>query len=235
MLRGRGVPEAQLMAVQGGERIPLFTKQVRDQATNGEIALRPGPPGAPPLADHTFAAMWVQCWPSLHCLMPGHQHIPDFMDTSKVYAGDCAPYVCTLDINRGMEHGLLKLDQMVPAEYMTKGMNSFVDYIKDTQRNVFSAHDGGQLMFNMLVDGKTILWNAHLGAYDGILKSLQPKPDLAILGIAGVANLNGQAFRGTAAQFALDEIRALEEPAQVIWCMQDERYALRPSICGIYP
>jgi glyoxylase-like metal-dependent hydrolase (beta-lactamase superfamily II) len=57
LLRDAGVPEEQLLPVAGGERIPLFTKNVREAAQRGEGALAPGPPGAPSLPDSSLAAM----------------------------------------------------------------------------------------------------------------------------------------------------------------------------------
>lgn len=86
ILRAAGVPEEQLIPVSGGERIPLFAREVRAAATQGTTDLEPGPPGAPPRPHHKFAAASVHVWPSLHCLMPGASHadIPEVMDTAKV-------------------------------------------------------------------------------------------------------------------------------------------------------
>lgn len=59
LLRQGGVPEEQLIPVAGGERIPLFTKAIRDAARNGSVAVAPGPPGAPLLPDPSLATMEV--------------------------------------------------------------------------------------------------------------------------------------------------------------------------------
>ena len=220
-LRQAGVPEEQLLPVSGGERIPLFTREIRDKA-KGNVALRaPGPPGGPVFPVHELAALSVEVWPSLHCLMPsGH---PEIIDTGTVYTGAATPFTCTLDITLGMKHGLLRLGELMPVEQQSEGQRSFVEYVSDRKRNVFSHCDGGQLMYNFLVEGKALLWSAHLGGYEGILKDLKPKPDVAILGIAGRANLNGKPFDGSAAEFALQEIQWLGSPSQVIWCLHDER------------
>jgi hypothetical protein len=225
ILRKAGVAEKQLMAVTGGERIPLFSKEILKKANENAIKLRPTPPLAPRLPDPEFAVMSIDVWPSLHCLMPpiSHDDMPEIMDTGVVYTGSAHPYVCTFDINYGMQHGLLQIDKMVPPEHRDAGLASFIDYINDPQ-NVFSAHDGGQLMYNIHVsEGKTILWNAHLGAYEGILRTMLPKPEIAILGIAGRANFNGRPFNGSAAEFAVSEIKWLDNPKHVIWCLHDER------------
>ncbi|KAK0109973.1 hypothetical protein ONS95_002640 [Cadophora gregata] len=226
-LRAAGVPEAQLMPVAGGERIPLFTKGFRQAAAAGIIELQPGPPAAPPVPHHSLAAFSVHVWPSLHCLMPGsHTDIPDVIDSGKRYTGEASPYSCTVDVNRGMKYGLLNMGNSMPRDAMVAGVQSFVDYISD-KRNVFSGYDGGQLMYNILLGDKTILWSAHLGAYKEIMVNLEPKPDLAILGIAGRGNLNGRPYDGSAAEFAVDEIKWLKEPKTIIWCLHDES-AIKP-------
>lgn len=152
-----------------------------------------------------------------------HADMPDVIDTGTVYTGAASPFVCTLDQTRGMRYGLLKIGDRVPPEKRSDGLQSFVDYVSDRKRNVFSNCDGGQIMVNFLVEeDKALLWNAHLGAYDGIMKQLTPKPSVAILGIAGRGNLNGRPFDGSAAQFALNEVEWISQPKQVIWCLHDE-------------
>ncbi|KAJ0384006.1 hypothetical protein COL922a_009267 [Colletotrichum nupharicola] len=85
---------------------------------------------------------------------------------------------------------------------------AMADYMEDRDRHVFSNYDGGQLAYNFLIGpGKTLFWNGHLGGYEGILKAIEPAPDVAILAIAGRANLNGRPYNGSAASFAVDEIR----------------------------
>jgi hypothetical protein len=59
MLREAGVADEQLLPVAGGERIPLFTRDVWEAARKNEIATAPGPPGAPLLPDSSLAAMDV--------------------------------------------------------------------------------------------------------------------------------------------------------------------------------
>lgn len=223
-----GVPEHQLYRIAGGERVPLFTKIIRDQAISGTCEMAPAPPGAPPLPHPNLAVASAHIWPSLHCLMPslpGGGH-PEVIDTGEVYTGEAHPYVCTSDITRGMKYGLLKIGTHMPREKMDEGLKSFSDYVQDRESNVFSHADGGQIMVNFLVDGKSILWNAHLGSYEGIMKILDPKPDVTILGIAGRANCNGRPFDGSAAAFALQEVGWLGQPEKVIWCLHDERYVI---------
>ena len=196
-LRKAGVPEEQLIPVAGGERIPLFTHAVRQQARQDPSMQASGPPGGPIFPVDTLAALAVHVWPSLHCLMP--QDHPEVIDTATVYTGSATPYTCSLDITFGMKHGLLRLGELVPPEQLSDGQRSFVEYVGDRERNVFSHCDGGQLMSNFVVQGKAMLWNAHLGAYEGVMKDMQPKPDVAILAISGRANLNGRPFDGSAA------------------------------------
>ncbi|KAK6821244.1 hypothetical protein PG987_015644 [Apiospora arundinis] len=224
-LRNAGVPEEQLFPVQGGERIPLFTREIRDRAKDDASMRRPGFPGAPPMPADGLEALSVHVWPSLHCLMP--QDHPETIDTATVYTGAASPYSCTLDITFGMKYGLLKIGEIMPAEKLTPGHHSFIRYVEDRRRNVFSHCDGGQLMFNFIMptetgESKALLWSAHLGGYEAILKDMEPKPDIAILGIAGRANFNGRPFDGSAAEFASRQVEWLGNPSQVIWCLHDE-------------
>lgn len=160
--------------------------------------------------------------------MPGEPDFhPEEIDSGEVFTEEAHPCLCTVDINRGMKYGLFRLKEIVPNDQMDSGMTSFVDYIADRQKNVMSHHDGGQLMVNFQIGEKGLLWSSHLGAYEGIMKLIEPKPEVAILGIAGRANFNGRAWNGSAAQFALREVQWLGQPATVIWCLHDERYVSR--------
>lgn len=220
-LRKAGVPEHQLLPVQGGERIPLFTREDLDKARSDASFAAPGIPDAPKRPPHTLAAFSVDVWPSLHCLMP--EDHPEVIDTATVYKGAASPYSCSLDITLGMKYGLLRIGELMPPEKLTPGHHSFIEYVNDRKRNVFSHSDGGQLMFNFIMgDNKALLWSAHLGGYDGILRDLQPKPSVVIMAIAGRANLCGRPFDGSAAEFAAMKVEWLGRPEQVIWCLHDE-------------
>ncbi|KAI8250281.1 2, 4-dichlorophenol 6-monooxygenase [Colletotrichum sp. SAR 10_98] len=237
VLRLAGVPEDQLIPVSGGERVPLFTLECRQAAARSEVDIAPGPPGAPAAPDAKLAAASVHVWPSLHCLMPGGSHadVPAIMDTGKEYIGGASQYVCTLDITFGMKYGLLKIGDHMPRDAMDSGMRSFVDYVNGPARECMSHFDGGQLMYNFLFgEEKTLLWNGHLGGYDGILKTVQPQPDVLIQAIAGRANLNGRPFDGSAAQFAVQVSKLLGEPKKVIWCLHDEA-PIKPWTVDVSP
>ena len=75
-----------------------------------------------------------------------------------------------------MRYGLLRLGEIVPASHLDEGEKSFVEYVADRKRNVMSNFDGGQMTFSFLIGHKTLLWNSHLGGYQGILQNLSPKP-----------------------------------------------------------
>ncbi|OAL43319.1 hypothetical protein IQ07DRAFT_297840 [Pyrenochaeta sp. DS3sAY3a] len=220
LLRLAGVPEEQLLPVSGGERIPLFTRTVRNQAQRDEVSTAAGLPDQPKTPHHSLAALSVHVWPSLHAFLPTPH--PDVMDTRIVYTGGTTPYACTLDITHGMKYGLLQLNKLVPEGKMNDGMRSFINYVNDRKTNLLSHCDGGQLMFNLIINGNGLLWNAHLGAYEGIVSRIEPKPKVAILGVAGRANHDGRPFDGSAAQFAVKQIHWLGQPETVIWCMHDE-------------
>jgi hypothetical protein len=70
VLREAGVVEEQLMPVAGGERIPLFTRDVWEAARKHEIPTAPGPPGAPILPDPSWAAMEVHAVSFLDLMYP---------------------------------------------------------------------------------------------------------------------------------------------------------------------
>ncbi|KAJ4186450.1 hypothetical protein NW767_008763 [Fusarium falciforme] len=224
VLRDANVPEEQLIPVAGGERIPLFLKTDRDRASAGETEAAPGVPGAPLRPHDRFAVMSVHVWPSLHCFMPGEQgHPPEIIDTLAEYTGEASSYTCTIDITNGMKYGLLRLGEIVPEEHKDPSIISMIEYVNDRERHVFSHFDGGQLAFNFLIHpGKTLFWSAHMGAYEGVIKRLEPKPDIAILAIAGRANLDGRPFDGSAADFIVKKIDWLGQPKTVIWCLHDE-------------
>jgi hypothetical protein len=239
VMRAAGVPETQLIAVAGGERIPLFSK-AQKQAVAG-LSTTPakpkgpvsGPPG-PPTPNPDDAIITVHAWPSLHALMPpgDHNSLPETIDSGTVYTGS-GSHQCTLDITRGLTYGLgslFTLDPLPPG--MPEEMKIFVQYMRDRDANRYSFFDGGQMMYNFVIDGKALLWNGHLGGYEGILESLKPKPDVAILAIAGRANLNGRPFDGSAADFAVQEVQWIGEPAKVIWCLHD-RGAINPKFINV--
>ncbi|KAL3447833.1 hypothetical protein BJX65DRAFT_317957 [Aspergillus insuetus] len=248
-LRDAGVPDTQLLPVSGGERIPLFTREIRLAAAAADVAgaegthtipLRQGgPPTAPPEPHHKLAAAEVHIWPSLHCLLPGsHDALPDVFNTGLPYEGEVTPFDGTPDVTRGMKYGLFKLRELVPEQAIAVDpkMRCFVDWLEDRSpegRNVMSACDGGQLMYHVLKPGAGagsgagvwkggILFNAHLGAYEGIVKGIHPQPSIVVQGIAGRANLNGRPFNGSAAAFAVGLMRWLGEPEKVVWCLHDE-------------
>jgi hypothetical protein len=227
VMRSAGVPEEQLLPVSGGERIPLFTAAQRREAVEKAKAEPAGPPRGrpgPPQPDASTAPITVHSWPSLHCLMPAgnHQTFPDILDSGTVYTGDVG-HTCTLDINRGLHFGLgglLKLPELPAA--MPDVMKTFVGYLQDRDAHRYSFYDGGQIMYNILIGSKVLLYHGHLGAYQGIMESLSPRPDFAIMGIAGRGNLNGRPFEGSAAEFAVRQIKWVGEPPQIAWCLHDQ-------------
>lgn len=151
------------------------------------------------------------------------------------YIGGSNQYACTLGITSGMKYGLLKMGEHMPRDAMDAGIQSFVDYIEGPARECMSHFDGGQLMFNFLLgEQKTLMWNGHLGGYDGILKAIEPKPNVLIQACTGRANLNGRPFDGSAAQFATSISRWLGEPEKVIWCLHDY-LPIKPCTVDVIP
>lgn len=232
-MRDAEVSEEQLIPVAGGERLPLFPKDVWIQTSEGTCPLQPSFPGAPPQPHHSMATMAVDIWPSLHRLAAADH--PDVMDTGMVRGPSENPYRSTLDITFGMKHFLLRIDEVLPPQAMDDGLKSFMEFVRDP-KNKFSHCDGGQLMYNLRFDNKAVLWSAYLGAYEGIMRTMKPKPDIAILGAAGEVNYDGRPFEGSAAQFLRMECEWLSYPDRIVWCLHDERYffvlyARRTEIC----
>jgi hypothetical protein len=75
-----------------------------------------------------------------------------------------------------MRYGLLRMGDILPAQELGGPMKPFLDYISDRKMNVMSAFDGGQMTFSFQIGKRTIMWNSHLGGYQGILERLEPKP-----------------------------------------------------------
>ncbi|KAL2104439.1 hypothetical protein VUR80DRAFT_850 [Thermomyces stellatus] len=224
LLRKAGVPESQLFPVAGGERLPIFTRAVLEQAASGSCDILPGPPGAPARPHPRLASFSIHVWPSLHCLMPGsHGDMPAVFDTGKVYTGSATQYDCTVDITHSMTWGLMCLDEIVPPEAVDEKMRAMADFMKDRETNIMSGCDGGQLMYNVVFEDKAVLFNTHLGGYEGIMRLLEPSPDVVVMGIPGRANHNGRPFDGSAAQFAVKQVEWLRHPRKVIWSLHDER------------
>ena len=48
----------------------------------------------------------------------------------------------------------------------------------------------------------------------GILSEMQPKPDLAVLSVAGQPCYNGGGYTGTATELILDSLKRLDYPKQ---------------------
>ncbi|CVL06431.1 hypothetical protein FPRO06_02013 [Fusarium proliferatum] len=222
-LRDAGVPDAQLIPVSGGERVPLFSKETLRKAAEGLIDRAPAPPTAPPMPHVKYAAAAVHVWPSLHSLIPAitPHDLPEEFDTAERFTGEVTPYDCTLDITRLMQFGLFRMKEFMPEESMDPGTRAFADYVQDRRKHVMSHFDGGQLMYNFVADGKSILFNSHLGVYQGIAQSVTPKPTVAIMGAGGRANLDGRPFQGSAAEFLVKQAKWLGEPASIYFCLHD--------------
>ncbi|KAI5848954.1 hypothetical protein BZA05DRAFT_475267 [Tricharina praecox] len=208
VMRAAGVPESQLLAVSGGETIPLGA---------GDVV--------------------VKSWPSTHCIMPpgDHRELPEELDTGTVYLGREGG---TLDVTRGMAAGFGGMIAAPDERFKgaPEGVRSFREWIKDRERNRYSFFDGGQIMYSLEFMGRrggsgggggrgnrSLLWSAHMGGYEGVLRGLPRRPDVAILAAAGRAVLDGEPWQGSAAEFLAAQCRWLKEPERVFWCLHDEQ------------
>jgi len=82
------------------------------------------------------------------------------------------------------------------------GSKSHENTLELTQAMAF-----GMGKMNFIVGDKALPWSPQLGGYEGILKSLDPKPDFPILGVFGLANLDGRPFGGSLAEFARNVVQ----------------------------
>ena len=168
-------------------------------------------------------------WPALHALPPGdHRSFPETIDTATVYTGG-GSHNCTLDITHGVTYGLGSLIKLPVISPIVQGDKSaFFEYMRDKDINKYSYFDGCQPTFNFRLGNKTLLWNKHLGGYDGILRGLEPKYDVVIFVIAGIANHSGRPWDGSVAEYVREMVGCLGEPGKVIWCLHDKR-AINPK------
>ncbi|KAK2054659.1 hypothetical protein LY76DRAFT_648932 [Colletotrichum caudatum] len=110
--------------------------------------------------------------------------LPEQFDTGKPYSGEAAPFNCSLDITRLMKVCLFETKELLPGDMMDAGTCAFADYVQDRSKPM-SSYDGGQLMYNFVADGKSILFNTQLGVHEGVAKCLTPKPSVSVLGAGG--------------------------------------------------
>ncbi|KAG7527530.1 hypothetical protein FFLO_06845 [Filobasidium floriforme] len=150
----------------------------------------------------------IRPYPGLHCLMPfEHGAVPDVLTTDHRYEG---------------KPGLGNLPNVPDDRLPSDQFRSFKRYIAKNQGR-FSLWDGGCMMYNIHVPGQgTIFFNAHCGAYMGLLNDIHPRPDVAILAAAGQPCVNGDGYTGTANEFVLDCLERLGQPRKVAWCLHDQ-------------
>ncbi|EUC47378.1 hypothetical protein COCMIDRAFT_35068 [Bipolaris oryzae ATCC 44560] len=200
------IADCEAINFAGGERVPLFTKDILTKASENSIEFAPSPPLALPKPHVKFASLAVHVWPSLHSLMlrVSPHDIPEVFDTNKSDQGGGDGYACSLDITQLIWYGLFRLEAFIPEDHMDAGTSAFSDYIQDRKKNIMSPCDGGKFMCNFIIGVKI------------------PKPDVAILGAGGRANLNGRPFVGSAAEFLKLQTQWLHEPPQILFCLHDE-------------
>lgn len=90
-----------------------------------------------------------------------------------------------------------------------------------------SAHDGGQLSYLLLSTEGSALFSASAGYWKGIFTGLEP--DVALLGIGGRPNVDGEPFQGTSAQYMLEQVQLLR-PGRVALCHHDPLFPGLPWV-----
>ena len=81
-----------------------------------------------------------------------------------------------------------------------------------------SPRDGGQLAYLLESPDGSLLVSASSGYWTGILRDL--RPDVAILAAAGRANVDGEPYQGSLADFLVEQAELLGRP-RVILCHHD--------------
>jgi L-ascorbate metabolism protein UlaG (beta-lactamase superfamily) len=100
------------------------------------------------------------------------------------------------------------------------------DYVGEALSRV-SLADGGQLNYLLRSPEGSILISASAGYWSGIMRDL--RPDVAVLSIAGRANLDGEPYQGSMTQFVAGEVEALQ-PQRVVFCHHDAWLPPLPAI-----
>jgi L-ascorbate metabolism protein UlaG (beta-lactamase superfamily) len=99
---------------------------------------------------------------------------------------------------------------------------AFTDMLRRT-----STHDGGQLAYLLTTAAGSVLISASAGYWRGIFAGL--RPDLALLSLGGRPNVDGEPYQGSAAQFMLEQVQALQ-PGKVAFCHHDP---IVPGLPGV--
>jgi hypothetical protein len=192
VLMNQGVSKEQVISAAGGERLEL----------------------APGLVLRTY--------PALHCLMPfGHHNTPQCLPTDFVYEEVASPDQSVRDITQLLTERLTRLKGAPPEVLPNDDLRTFQAYII-ANWDRFSFFDGGCLAYSLEIEGEGNLFiNAHPGVYSGIYQNLNPKPDFAILGVAGQPCIDGFGYTGTTADFLSKCIQELDNPKRVHWALHD--------------
>lgn len=142
--------------MSGGERrYSALHGVVQDQAKRDEVATAAAIPDQPKRPHYSLAVLPMHIWPSLYAFLPNPP--PGVLDTRIVYINGTTSYTCTLDMTLVMQYGLLMLKKLMSEEQIYDGVRKFANYIDDRKTNVQSQCDGGQLVFNWIINGNGLL------------------------------------------------------------------------------
>lgn len=138
------------------------------------------------------------------------------------YHGSTSQFAYIADVTRGMEYEFMHLRELLPPDHIDEKTQTFFDFMDDRKRNLVSSCNDGQLVYNVSISDKSVLLNNRLRAYEGSMRTLEPKPRTAVLNIPDRGNLNGRPFDGSTAQFVTLQLKWLSELKRVIWCLDDK-------------
>ena len=96
-----------------------------------------------------------------------------------------------------------------------------------TMHDACSFHDGGALAYLLTTPRGSVLVSGSAGYWRGIFDDL--RPDVALLAISGRPNVDGEPYQGTAANYMVDQVRALRA-GRVAFCHHDPLYPGQPWV-----
>jgi len=142
---------------------------------------------------------------------------------------------------RGGDLGLCEDERraaMAERSHLGRSLRADTDWARMAQEHLRttqgSNRDGGPLVYLIETPAGSIFYQDTSGCWSGVLRGLQA--DVAILALSGRANLDGEPFQGSLAQFAAQEASWLG-PRTVVFGHHDNWFGMpdRPDVADLSP
>jgi L-ascorbate metabolism protein UlaG (beta-lactamase superfamily) len=133
----------------------------------------------------------VRVFPSIHtCLWAG---VPETFDT-----------VCTGDLGLTQDDRRALMNERSPFNVVFAGESEWAREVREHMRSsTGSVHDGGPLVYLIETPYGAIFYQDSSGCWTGVLRDL--RADVALLAAVGRANVDGDPYQGSVAQFVAME------------------------------